>query len=355
MERLSTKRVTIADIAKAVGVSPTTVSLALNNKAGSGISRQTKEKVMAAAVRLGYLSPGTNASDRFDIAIMLPDITNPSFTRFMSQISDYAFQSKIGLLVCNTRGSREVEREHVTHLLERNIAGILYVFTPTCDDLIERASKRVPIVVVGDSSQTNLNSNIAVDNYKAARDVAEYLYSLGHRNVAYITTPINAVSILRKRRLAGLYDYYSEKGCADSFYIYEQAGVVVPSSTTSMDVIIGQNMALQAVQEHPDITAIVTLGDMLAIGVYEGLKKCGVSIPGDISVASFDDIEFSSYVSPALTTVDTKLDMRSKFAFDYLIQLITEELDPAAEPLYVSYRCTLCKRDSTAAARLGNG
>lgn len=351
VEQKRNKRVTIAEIAKEVGVSPTTVSFALNNKIGSGISKRTKEKVVAAAIRLGYLTPTTGASDRFDIAIMLPDITNPSFTRFMSQISNYAFQSDIGLLVCNTGGSREIEREHITRLLERNISGILYVFTPTCDDLIEKASKRIPIVVVGDSAQTNLSSNIAVDNYEAALDIARHLYGLGHRRVAYITTPINAVSILRKRRLDGLRDYFAERGCADSFYVYEQTDAIPPSSTTSTDVTIGQNMALRAVQEHPEITAIIALGDMLAVGVYEGLRRCNIRIPEDISVASFDDIEFARYLSPTLTTVDTKLDMRSKFAFDYLTQLITEESDPAEAPLYVSYRCTLCKRDSTGPAR----
>lgn len=355
MERVRNKRVTIADIAKATGVSPTTVSFALNYKAGSGISKQTRDRVVATAVRMGYMSSVANHSHQFDIAIMLPDITNLSFVSFMSQISDYAYQSKIGLLVCNTKASLEIEREHVAFLLERNIAGILYLSTPTCYDLIERAKKKVPIVIVGDSSQTNTSPNIAIDNYEAARELAEHLYNLGHRKIAYITTPVNAVSVQRKRRLAGLQDYFNEKGCANGFYVYEYLNGIISSASTSMDVIIGQNMALQAVQEHPDITAIVTLGDMLAIGVYEGLKKCGMHIPADISVASFDDIEFARYISPTLTTMDTKLPMRSKFAFDYLIQLITEELDPAAEPLYVSYRCTLCKRDSTAAARLGNG
>lgn len=352
MQKTNSNRVTIADIAREVGVSPTTVSLVLNKKVQSGISKATTEHVLEAAIKLGYLQPTDEnvlpVHSLYDIAIMLPDIINPSFTRFLAQISNYAFQSKIGLFVCNTNGSREVEQEYIMRLLDRNVAGILYVYTPTCTDLLKKAARKIPIVVVGDSTQLPTNANISTDNYQAARMLAEYLYNLGHRRIAYITPPINTVSVLRERRLLGLQDYFNEKGCGGSFFIYEHTSAIAPSSATASEVTLGQIQARLLLEEHPDITAIVAQGDMIAIGVYEALKQAGKRIPEDISVASFDDIEFARYINPQLTSVDTKLNMRSKFAFDYLLQMVAEGTENSNEPLFVTYRSTLCERDSTA-------
>ncbi len=354
MPKKPTKRVTIADIAAKVGVSRTTVSLVLNNRINAGISKKTTEKVMKEAIKSGYLQPSDHTyftpSSRKSIAVMLPDIINPSFTRFLAQISEYAFEADIDLYFCHTAGNQEKELTYLKRMLSHGISGILYAFTSTCREYLSKACASIPVVEVGDVSQTDFSANIATDNYQAAHLLADHIWQNGHRRIAYITQPVNAVSVLRERRLQGLRDYFAEKQCYDTFFVYEQTTVIPPSSTTATEVVIGQEKCQLILEEHPDVTAILTMGDMIAIGVYNTLRKAGKSIPKDISVASFDDIEYVRYMTPPLTTIDTKMSMRCKHAFDHLTQLISEGAAIHNEPLFVSYRSTLSVRDSTGRA-----
>ncbi|MDO4547008.1 MAG: LacI family DNA-binding transcriptional regulator [Clostridia bacterium] len=354
MAKSPSARVTTADIAREVGVSQTTVSLVLNRKNRVGISKATSDSILKAAIKLGYLQPGANSAlscdNRRDVAVIVPDIINPSFTRFLAQVSDYAYQNQVGLFLCNVNRSPDIERGFISQMIDRDINGILYIFTPTCTDLLDKIKSKIPIVIVGDSTQSDAYANIATDNYMGAQLLAEHLFNLGHRSVAYITPPINAVSVLRERRMLGLKDYFSRRGCADSFYVLEQTSAIPPSSTTALEVTIGQTNCLKALDEHPDVTAIVTQGDLIAIGVYQALANLGKRIPEDISVASFDDIEYGRYITPPLTSIDTKLNLRCKHAFDYLLQLIVEGVGDLSDTLYVSYKSSLVQRGSTAQA-----
>ena len=355
MAKNNTKKITIADVANEAGVSSATVSLVLNKKSQSGISKATSDRVMQTAVKLGYLQSTdiNTSSQNLEIAVMLPDLINPCFSRFLSQVSDYAYNSNVHLDFCSTGGSPEVEREYLLRMIERGVSGILYVYSPSCEDFLKRNIRKIPTVIVGDCAQRSFLANISTDNYEAGHMLADYLFNLGHHHVAYITQPVNAVSQLRSRRLLGLSEGFSSHGCADTFHVFEQIDMVPTSNGTAPEVLIGQNKTEEILRSHPEVTAIVTMGDMIAIGVYNILHREGIKIPDDISVASFDDIEFARYISPSLTTVDARLQLRCKFAFDYLMQIINEGPDDTSEPLFVSYRSTLRERKSTGPARNG--
>ena len=239
-----------------------------------------------------------------------------------------------------------MESEYAAKLMNKGVDGIVYTFTPSCLSELEKGKKKIPVVVIG---ETDLDSNvptIGVNSIAGGQMVAEYLYHLGHRKIAYITPPINSVSVLRKKRMEGLRAYLEEKGVGDTFYIYEQNSYM-NWGEDSFEVGMGREQTRKLLKEH-EVTAIVAQGDLIALGVYQGIKEAGLRIPEDISVISFDNIEYCKCVTPSLTSVDTHMKLRCKQAFEYLMMLIKSNDPSKSMNLLVEYRPTIVVRESTA-------
>jgi len=351
------KRVTTGDIARYAGVSQTTVSLVLNGRTDVGISEETEKRVREAAIKLGYMQPTapvvTMTGDRQDIAFIVPDIINPSFSAVLAAASLYAFRQKVGLLVCNTDRSNAIEREYITQLVARGVGGILYACTPTCTDLLEKAQRKIPVVVVGDTKQVTNLPTVATDGYRGGEILTGYLLELGHRHFAYITPPVNFVSVMRKQRLSGISETLKRAG-VDAFYVYEHTSHIAYGNEI-FEIAMGQMQAERILKEHPDVTAIVAQGDLVAIGAYRAIKSAGLRIPEDVSAAGFDNIEYGRHVTPALTTIDTKMGLRVEYAFDHLIQLMRDKSGMDREPLFVDFRSSLVVRESAASPPKAKG
>lgn len=348
------KRVTTTDVAKKAGVSQTTVSLVLNGKTEAGISDDTVRKVMDAAVKLGYLQP--TASNDFSvmqnvtIGLIVPDLVNPNFTDILSEASIFATTYNVNLLVCNTDRSVELEAEYAVKLKNKGVDGIIYTFTPSCLDELEKGKNKIPVIVIG---ETDMNSNvptIGVNSIAAGEMVAEYLYDLGHRKIAYITPPINSVSVLRRRRMEGLKKCLVEKGIENTFYIYEQDSYM-NWGDDCFEIGMGREQTRQLLKEH-DVTAIVAQGDMIAFGVYQAIEEAGLRVPDDISVIGFDNIEYCKCVTPKLTSVDNYVKLRCKQAFEYLMMLIRNGDSKELSNLLVEYRPTIVVRESTSRVKV---
>lgn len=345
-------RVTTTDIAKLAGVSQSTVSLVLNRKPNGGISSATEERVLAAAIKLGYIQPGESAANpgkSQEVAVIVPDTVNPFFADLLSDFTRYAYEARLQLVVCSTQRSAVIEREHMARLIAQNIGGILYMCTPTCLDLIEKANRRIPVVVVGESPREVKANTFASDEYRAGEMLAEHLYGLGHRKIAFVSTPINAVSVARRQRLDGVEDFLKAKGLGDSFHLYEQTSQL-GCGDKSFDIAVGEALTRRLLADRRGVTAIVTVADIVALGVYSALKSAGLRIPEDMSVASFGNIEFCRHISPTMTSIDPKISLRGRYGFDYLLQLMSGSVDEEAEPLFVVYRSALIVRESTGPA-----
>lgn len=345
-------RITTNDIAKLAGVSQSTVSLVLNRKANSGISSETEKRVLEAAIKLGYLQPSESISSaalKQDVAVVVPDMINPHFSNLLSHISRCAHESQMQMMICNTHRSAALERDHIERLIAHGVGGILYVCTPTCMDLIEKANYRLPVVIVGETEQELGVPIISADNYLSGRLLAEHLHSLGHRHIAYVTPPINSVSVLRRQRLDGIASLLEERG-VDAFHVYEQTSYLVYTDD-SYEIAMGETQTRQILAEHPEVTAIIGQGDLIAFGIYSELKASGRRIPEDVSVAAFDNIEYGKHLTPTLTTIDSQMVIRGKYGFEYLAKLMGNAVPEETAPLFVTYRPSLIVRNSTAQAR----
>lgn len=352
------KRVTTIDVANCAGVSQTTVSLVLNGKMETaGISEETVRKVMDAAIKTGYLQPAASSNltgmQNLTIGFIVPDLVNPCFTDMLSEASIYAASYNVTLLVCNTDRSTELEKEYAVKLANRGVDGVIYTFTPTSFGEFQKERNKTPIVIIGETDWDLPIATIGANSTAGGEMVAKYLYDLGHRKIAYITPPINSVSVLRKKRLDGITRFLENKGIKDSFYVYEQNSYM-DWGEDSFEIGMGRAQTRELLKEHDDVTAIIAQGDLIAFGVYQAIKEAGLRIPDDISVISFDNTEYCNCVTPRLTSVDCHTRLRCKQAFEYLMMMIKGSENSKFSDLLVEYRPTIVERESIKKIRVKN-
>jgi len=343
--RVQVKKVTIRDVSEKAGVSATTVSMILNNKPELRVSSQTRQKVLQAAEELGYKKSSKKSGHVSNlIGLIVPTLNNPFFTNLISSVEMHARANGYNVILCNTERKAGNEIPFIQSLIKHNVDGIILALTPTDPGYIVEASRIVPIIVVG---ETNINNNlitIGLDSYKAGEIAAEHLYSLGHRAIAYLTTPIGNVSLSRRRRLEGIKDYYRKRGFGNSIYVYE--GKDEYESQEAYEIELGSVLIRKMLQDKKDITAVVIVGDLMAPGIYHTLEEHGLKIPRDISVIGFDNNFITKFLNPRLTTIEHFLDARAKLAIEQIISIINGSQE--GEMLYsVEITPKLIVREST--------
>ncbi|MGP9020741.1 LacI family DNA-binding transcriptional regulator [Streptomyces sp. BR1] len=323
---------TLADVAARARVSPATVSRVLNGN--YPVAAATRERVLRAVDELDYVLNGpasSLAAATSDlVGILVNDIADPFFG-----IMAGAAQSEIGgergareklAVVCNTGGSPERELTYLT-LLQRQRAAAVIVTGGALEDpehaaavaaklgrLAEAGTRvvlcgRPPVswpvegVGAGDGSAgptTGASTGVGAtgpvaatltfDNRGGSQRLTEHLLALGHRRIGYIAGPEERTTT--RHRLEGHRAALAAAGAAH--------GPVVHGS---YDRRSGYDATLELLRRDPELTAVVAANDTVALGACAALRDRGLSIPGEVSVAGFDDLPFSMDAVPALTTV----------------------------------------------------
>jgi LacI family transcriptional regulator len=313
--------VTLADVAARAGVSSATVSRVLNGN--YPVAGSTRERVQRAVDELDYVVNGQAralaAATSDLVGVLVNDVADPFFGVIAS-----ALQGEIGAggaqpgggklaVVCNTGGSPEAELTYLTLLERQRAAGVVLTGGAVENDqhtgavtarLARLAASGTRIVLCGRPPLTLPGSSeavttVAFDNRGGARRLTEHLLSLGHRRIGCVTGPVER-STTRHRlegHRAALAAHGMGPGTAD--------GAAAERLTVhgSYDRASGYDAALELLRREPDLTAVVAANDTVALGVCAALRDRGLSVPGDVSVAGFDDLPFSVDASPALTTV----------------------------------------------------
>lgn len=281
-------RVKIDDVAREAGVSIATVSRVLNGK--GTVNVEMAELVRAAAGRLGYrpnaIARGLATGEYRTIGVVVPDLGNPYFTDILSAIVADAAADGFRVVVSDSRGS--AADEFNACLQYRPYVDGMILISPrmAADGLQQLAAGQVPVVLVN-RAETDVALPAALADTRAATvELCRHLAELGHRRVAYIAGPYS--SWQNRERLAGLADAH-------------ELGIEVVSVASQGTIEAGYQSTELALESDP--TAILTFNDLAAIGVLTRLGELGLDVPGDVSVAGFDDIELARYVRPRLTTV----------------------------------------------------
>jgi len=288
-------KVTIRDVARAAGVSVTSVSRYLNGQIS--LPEPTASRIQLAAERLGYhpnaiarrLSSGKSET----LGLITADIAYPLFAEIASASEAEAARHGYNLLMFNSRNLVEKEVSFLSRIEDRQVDGIL-LLTNHHDDgrLLRRINETGNVVLLDEDVPGAKAPRLFADNVHGGLLATRHLISRGHTRIAAIGGPKGLLSTTE--RLDGFTRALGEAGLDVDpallrFCEYEEA----PASMAFLDLLR---------QDEPP-TAIFTFGDMLATGAMRAARQAGIRIPDDISLVSFDDIHNADLLAPALTTV----------------------------------------------------
>lgn len=310
--------VTIKDIAKACGVSKTTVSRYLNQ---SGyVSEEVTNKIKMKVEELNYIPSQTarNLSNQSSnvIGVVIPEVSNPFFAEIFKGISSIADSNNFNLLYCDTDNDPVKELKNLSMLRTYNVAGL--IITPaSSNSAVESYEKdfseaverlNVPVVLMDRDLDTIQYDGVFTDNFKGAYDCTKLLLEGGHRRVATIKGDTN-FSIGRER-YRGYCEALSDAGLEmDERFVYD-------GDFTSNTAY---RLTKEIMKSSDRPSGIFSPNNLTTIGILKALYEDGYKIPDDISVVSFDDIELLTALNIRLSVVKRDPEDMGRKAMELLL------------------------------------
>lgn len=314
-------KITIADIAEKAGVSKATISRVLNNRP-EGVGAETRLRIQKILLETGFqpsgLARGLATGKSRTVGLIIPNITNPYFPMLVRGVEDALNQSGYSLLLCNSNGDIVKEKNYVRVLMEKGVDGVILDSSePDCDCQVELLEKNnVPFVLLDRLVEGSVKRfGVVVDNRHGARLAAEYLSSRAGCSLFFLNGPAELSQSMLRR--VGVEDVWREKGLpADSLRVLSGDYSVESGYRLTKEVLdrVGPGSL--------PFNALFASNDLMAVGALRALKEKGISVPAQVEVIGFDDIELAHLVEPPLSTVSQPtLDMGARSA-EMLLKLI---------------------------------
>lgn len=332
-------RPTMKDVAALAGVSPKTVSNVVTGT--TAVSEDTRRKVEAAMAELDFV-PNLNARGLRKgrsgiIAVALPDLATAFSAELMHRIVDAAHERGLAVQIEETATDPERERELVSRARAHLVDGLILNPIRLEDSVLKYADRLPPLVVLGEVEQ-NRADHVRIDSRLAAADVTRHVIAQGATRIAAIGADDDpsVATATSRLRLAGVHDALRDAG------ITRDAALEINPMPWSMTG--GARGVQTLLRRGVPFDAIIAFTDTLALGALHALHDHGVSVPDDVIVTGFDDVEFSRYTAPSLTTI--AFDRRA-FA-DAALSLLESRMDDRATvPRALTLSHHLLERDST--------
>lgn len=338
--------ITIKDIARKAGVSHATVSRALNNN--PCIPEKTALLIRDIAEELGYLpsaaARGLKTRRSQALGVLVNRIDNPYFGEILQGIEDTVKDAGYSIFVASSFMDRTQEKNIIQAFSEHRVDGVIIGSVPVNQESFTLLdSYGIPVVVINNQSLHNHKYAITHDDVDGARQVARHLISLGHHRIAYLGNA--RAPRINRNRLRGLREELKSMGGElDPEIVTEQPGGEIENGAAGMRDLL---------QRQRNFSAVFCFNDLLAIGALHVLNEIGVRVPEDISLAGFDNIQYSAYTSPTLTTFDQPKRSIGSEAARMLLELI--DAPPSGDhlnyPITKRIRGELLVRQSTARIR----
>ncbi|ANB58352.1 helix-turn-helix family protein [Anoxybacillus sp. B7M1] len=331
---------TIKDIAKAAGVSITTVSRALNGY--SDVNEKTRQKIIEIAKQLNY-SPNTLArglvmNKSKTIGLLVSGLTRESakdnFTfEILSGVNQYVSEVDYDMVLFSTTSTKQREKTYTQLCRERRVDGAILqgirIDDPYLQEVVE---SDIPCVLIDIPIESETVGYVTTDNVLGAKKAVRHLLALGHRDIAMING--YEYAFVSEQRLRGFREAlleaevpFREQLVADGAFKEEKA----------------EQEALRLLTCYPEITAFFCASDLMALGAMKAIKKLGKRIPEDVAVVGYDDIILASYTTPPLSTV-----AQNQFAMGYeAAKLLIEMLEGKATSHIKVLETELKVREST--------
>lgn len=300
---------TIWDVARAAGVSPSTVSRALS--LSPRVAEATRDRVIQAARSLGYepnrAARGLVTGRTHNLGLIVPDLTNPFFPGIVKGVQARAHQADHAVFVADTDEDAMAE-VRLANTLAKQVDGIILCSPRMTTDEMRTLAADTAVVVM--HRRVDGIAAVTTDNAGGMRQAANHLVALGHRRIAYVAGPANAWS--SEERLDGL-----RRATADLGVELVELGHFAPmfsSGEAAADLVLAAGA-----------TAVVAYNDLVALGLISRFGARGVAVPGQVSVVGCDGIAMSEMCNPSLTTVVQPQERAARAAVDLLMSVLGVE------------------------------
>jgi len=303
---------TMKDVARLAGVSTSTVSHVINNN--RFVSEAVREKVTSAVSQLNYapsaLARSLKLNQTRTIGMLLTASSNPFYSEVVRGVERSCYERGYSLVLCNTEGDEDRMNRSLETLLQKRVDGLLIMCTEShlpSAELLNRYPS-IPSVMM-DWAPFEGSSDIIQDNSLLGGEMAtRHLIARGYTRIACIAGPQDKTPA--RLRLEG----YRQAMASAGLPVPE--GYIVSSDFEFQGGFNAMNTLLSL---NPLPQAVFTCNDAMAVGVYHALYQAGMSIPGDMAVMGYDDIELARYMTPPLSTIHQPKDELGELAIDTLL------------------------------------
>lgn len=319
---MSNKAKTVYDIAKEAGVSPATVSRVLTNNAR--VSEEKKERILEVIKKYDFepngLARSLSKQETKTIGMIVPDIRNPYYSTICVECEVEAAKFGYNVILCNTINELEAESVHLRNLSEKHVDAIIQVGgsadevipDPSYVALINKISKKIPIIIGGELEGTNCYQIKAEDTH-GMKHLIPYLVGMGHREMAIIggfdrVIPTMKKRLALKRILSEMKLPYNEEFIIDGDYSIEG----------------GYDGMSKLYKRGKLPSVIIAINEFAAMGIFKFLNEKGIEVPRDVSLVTFDDTYFSEVLTPGLTSINYNLKIYSEKIMETVISILNK-------------------------------
>jgi LacI family transcriptional regulator len=316
---------TLKIIAKELGISPSTVSKALNNYPDVG--EKTKQKVLELAASLKFIPNSVAQSLRQQesklIGFITPNAVHYFFSNVLNGVIHTAQACGYSVIVLCSEDKVEFEKEQLEILMNKKVDGILLSLTDhttSYEHINKVVSRKMPLVLYDKISKFVNCSKVTINDRKIAYDATKYLIDSGCKRIAHIRGPLNSITIIDR--------YLGYKKAIKENRMEADESIIYECSEPSIEE--GGRIAEVMLKEEKKIDGVLAFTDALAIGVILRLNELGVKIPEEVSVIGFSNSVQTRVVSPSLTTIDQHGFDMGKKAVEVLLKEIkaTKKKEP---------------------------
>lgn len=354
---MRTKGVTMKDIAREAGVSQSAVSMILNQKTHS-FPTETIEKVLATAAKMNYnFRAAPRVSTCTDVLVLAPQMTSPYFSTMLQSIDRSAIPQGIHVVSACTYHSPEVEENFLQMAVKREYLGVIFLYPPDNSTAFRNAAPRIPIVTICDRANRVAGDIIELNNFEAGALAAQHLLSLGHTNIAVLTSSSDRATTSRATRVAGIITEVRKVVSEDHLLILSNNNSSWKSvlEKASFHYQAGYSLAQSRKIFQNGITGIICVNDLMAYGTMDALCRMGYRIPEDFSVIGADNLLYSNMAQISLTTIENHPDIVAQSALTTLLNRthmsVSNQPVASAAQFHVLCQPSLVVRSSTGPAR----
>jgi LacI family transcriptional regulator len=327
------------DVAAVAGVSIGTVSNVLNRP--HLVSEATRLRVQAAIVELGFVRNETarqlRAGSSRTIAYVVLDAANPFFNDVSRGVEEVARGEGMVVYLCNSNQDGIREREYLERLREQRVQGVLITpIDPNGTKLTEMVGNSgMPVVLVDCHAREDTQCSVAVDDVLGGQLALEHLLETGHERIAFVGGPMGVQQV--RDRYQGARDALERSSRPAKLMLVETEALVVSEGRRA-----GERLGALPPEERP--TAAFCANDLLALGLLQAMTRLRLSVPGDLAVVGYDDIEFAEAAAVPLTSVRQPRELLGRTAARLLLEEASGEFHSHQQ---VRFRPELVVRAST--------